>query len=86
MRVDYEELPAVFDVEEAIKAPSFKKDGPNYYVYEGHHCRRIRFGDVEKGFAAADHIIGQRYEFLADRARAGGDHRLHREAGGERTG
>ena len=62
VRVDYEELPAVFDVEEAIKAPSFKKDGPNYFVYEGHHCRRIRFGDVEKGFAAADHVIEQRYE------------------------
>ncbi len=62
VRVDYEDLPAVFDVEEAIKAPSFKKDGPNYFVYEGHHCRRIRFGDVEKGFAAADHIIEQRYE------------------------
>jgi CO/xanthine dehydrogenase Mo-binding subunit len=62
VRVHYEELPAVFDVEEAIKAPSFKKDGPNYYVYEGHHCRRIRFGDVERGFAEADHIVEHRYE------------------------
>jgi CO/xanthine dehydrogenase Mo-binding subunit len=62
VRVDYEELPAVFDVEEAIEAPPFKKEGPNYFVYEGHHCRRIRFGDVEKGFAQADHLIEQRYE------------------------
>ena len=62
VRVDYEDLPAVFDVEEAIEAAPFKKEGPNYFVYEGHHCRRIRFGDVEKGFAQADHIIEERYE------------------------
>ena len=62
VRVDYEELPAVFDVEEAIEAAPFKKEGPNYFVYEGHHCRRIRFGDVEKGFAQADHVVEQRYK------------------------
>ena len=31
--VRYEDLPAVFDVEEAMTAPPFKKDGPNYFVY-----------------------------------------------------
>ncbi|BCH21445.1 xanthine dehydrogenase family protein molybdopterin-binding subunit [Mesorhizobium sp. L-8-3] len=60
--VDYEDLPAVLDVEEAMVAPPFKQHGTNYFVYEGHNCRRIRFGDVDKGFAAADHIIEHRYE------------------------
>ena len=59
--VDYEDLPAVFDVEEAMTAPNFKKHGTNYFVYEGHNCRRIRFGDVDKAFASADHIIEHRY-------------------------
>src|SRR4029079_1512717 len=60
--VEYEDLPAVFDVEEAMTSTPFTKHGTNYFVYEGHNCRRIRFGDVDKGFAAADHIIEQRYE------------------------
>ena len=62
--VKYEDLAAVFDVEEALdpKLKSFKKHGTNYFVYEGHHCRRIRFGDVDAGFKSADRIIEHRYE------------------------
>jgi len=62
--VDYEDLPAVFDVEEALRpeTPAIKPHGKNHFVYEGHHCRRIRFGDVEKGFAAADRIFEHRYQ------------------------
>lgn len=62
--VKYEELPALFDVEEALnpKLKSFKKHGTNYFEYEGHNCRRIRFGDVEAGFKKADRIIEHRYE------------------------
>ena len=43
-QLDLEELPAVFDVEEALKpdAPIVTHWGTNYFVYEGHHCRRIR--------------------------------------------
>jgi CO/xanthine dehydrogenase Mo-binding subunit len=64
VRVDYEDLPAVFDVEEALAegAPVIKPHGTNYFVYEGHHCRRIRFGDVEAGFAQADHVFEWRYQ------------------------
>jgi CO/xanthine dehydrogenase Mo-binding subunit len=64
VRLDLEELPAVFDVEEALKpgAPVLKPWGTNYFVYEGYHCRRVRFGDVEKGFAEADYIVEGCYE------------------------
>jgi CO/xanthine dehydrogenase Mo-binding subunit len=64
VRLDLEELPAVFDVEEALKpdAPILKEWGTNYFIYEGHHCRRIRFGDIDKGFQEADFIIEDRYQ------------------------
>jgi CO/xanthine dehydrogenase Mo-binding subunit len=64
VRLDLEELPAVLDVEEALKpgAPILKEWGTNYFVYEGHHCRRVRFGDVEKGFSEADFIVEDRYQ------------------------
>jgi CO/xanthine dehydrogenase Mo-binding subunit len=64
VRLDLEELPAVFDVEEALApgAPVLKDWGTNYFVYEGHHCRRVRFGDVERGFAEADAIVEGRYD------------------------
>ena len=62
--LDLEELPAVFDVEEALKpgAPILKPWGTNYFVYEGHHCRRVRFGNVEEAFAKADYIVEGCYE------------------------
>ena len=64
VKLDLEELPAVFDVEEALKpgAPIFKDWGTNYFVYEGHHCRRVRLGDVDKAFAEADYIVEGRYQ------------------------
>lgn len=63
VNVSYTELPAVLDVEEALSpdAPVIKQAGTNYFVYEGHHARRIRFGDVEQGFAEADHVFEWRY-------------------------
>ena len=78
--VDYEDLPAVFDVEEAMTSTPFKQHGTNYFVYEGHNCRRIRFGDVDKAFAAADHLIEHRYEFSAHRTCAHRADGLHGEA------
>jgi CO/xanthine dehydrogenase Mo-binding subunit len=62
--VDYTDLPAVLDVEQALAddAPIIKQAGTNHFVYEGHHCRRVRFGDVERGFAEADRIIQGRYD------------------------
>ena len=59
VRLDLEALPAVFDVEEALRpdAPVVTHWGNNTFMYEGHPCRRVRFGDVEAAFAAADHIV-----------------------------
>jgi CO/xanthine dehydrogenase Mo-binding subunit len=64
VRVDYEDLPAVFDVEGALAegAPAIKPHGKNHFVYEGHHCRRIRFGDVDAAFAQADHAFEWSYQ------------------------
>ena len=64
VRVDYEDLPVVLDVEEALAegTPAIKPHGTNYFVYEGHHCRRIRFGDVDAAFAQADHVFEWRYQ------------------------
>ncbi len=69
VRVDIEELPAVFDVEEALKpgAPIVTDWGTNYFVYDYEYglknpCRKVRFGDVEKAFAAADYIVEERYD------------------------
>jgi CO/xanthine dehydrogenase Mo-binding subunit len=65
VKVAYEVLPAVLDVEEALKpgAPLVNEfHGRNWFTYEGHHCRRVRYGDVAKGFAMADHVIEERYQ------------------------
>jgi CO/xanthine dehydrogenase Mo-binding subunit len=59
VHLDLEELPAVFDVEEALKpgAPIVTAWGSNAFMYEGHPCRRVRYGDVEAAFTRADHIV-----------------------------
>jgi CO/xanthine dehydrogenase Mo-binding subunit len=59
VRLDLEELPAVFDVEEALKpdAPIVTHWGNNTFMYEGHPCRRVRFGDVDRAFEQADYIV-----------------------------
>ncbi len=65
VKIEYEELPAVFDVEEALKpgAPLVNEyHGQNFFKYEGHHCRRVRHGNVETAFATADHILEARYQ------------------------
>jgi CO/xanthine dehydrogenase Mo-binding subunit len=59
VRLELEELPAVFDVEEALRpdSPIVTHWGNNTFMYEGHPCRRVRLGDVDAAFAGADHIV-----------------------------
>jgi CO/xanthine dehydrogenase Mo-binding subunit len=66
IRVDYDPLPAVFDVEESLKpgAPVVNETYPhNYFEYhDKYDHQKLRFGDVEKGFAAADIVMEERYQ------------------------
>jgi len=60
IEVEYEELPAVFEIEEAMKpgAPQVHDHAKNNIGYEIHHA----VGDVEKGFEGADYIREDRFE------------------------
>ena len=53
-------------MEEAIagEAPALTAHWPrNHYIYpDDHAAAQIRFGDVEKAFAEADHIVEDRYQ------------------------
>jgi len=66
VRVDYEPLPAVFDVEEAIApgAPTVCPPYPqNKFVYHGKYDhQKLRYGDVEAAFRQADHVVAGRYQ------------------------
>ena len=60
IKVDYEELPGVFDAEEAMKegAPQVHDYVKNNQSWEFH----MDFGDVEKGFREADLVHEDRFE------------------------
>jgi CO/xanthine dehydrogenase Mo-binding subunit len=66
VRVDYEQLTPVFDVEEALKpgAPVVNETYPkNTFEYHGKYDhQKLRFGDVEAAFRQADHVLEQRYQ------------------------
>ncbi len=58
--VEYQELPAVFDPEEAMSegAPQIHEGAPNNIAVRP----MFEFGDLEKGFAEADHVFEGIYE------------------------
>jgi len=66
VRVEWDPLPHVLDVEEAIKpgAPVVLDIYPNNkFVYHGKYDhQKLRFGDVEAAFRGADHIVEGRYQ------------------------
>lgn len=66
IRVDYEPLAAVFDVEEALKPGAVVVNDVyphNCFEYhERYDHQKLRFGDVERAFARADHVLEQRYQ------------------------
>ncbi len=66
VRVSYDQLPAVFDVEEALKpgAPSVNATYPkNTFEYYGKYDhQKLRYGEIEAGFAQADVVLEDRYQ------------------------
>jgi xanthine dehydrogenase molybdenum-binding subunit len=58
--VEYEELPAVFNPEEAVKdgAPQLHENAPNNIA----KAPSFAYGDLEAGFAEADHVFEGTYE------------------------
>ena len=66
VRVDYEVLPHVLDVEEALApgAPSVNEEYPNnsFDYHERYDHQKLRFGDVEAAFRRADHIVEANYQ------------------------
>ncbi|MDK3074640.1 molybdopterin-dependent oxidoreductase [Sedimentitalea sp. JM2-8] len=66
VEVDWEVLPHVFDVEEAIKpgAPAVLEIYPNNtFVYHGKYDhQKLRYGEADRALAEADHVIEGRYQ------------------------
>jgi len=66
VRVDYEVLPHVLDPEASLKpdAPVVNEIYPNntFDYHDLYDHQKLRFGDVEKGFAEADHIVEGEYQ------------------------
>jgi len=66
VRVDYEVLPHVLDPEASLKpdAPVVNEVYPNntFDYHDLYDHQKLRFGDVEKGFAEADHIVEGEYQ------------------------
>lgn len=66
VRVEWEVLPHVLDVEEAIRpgAPTVLDIYPgNRFVYHGKYDhQKLRYGDVEAALRTADHVIEGRYQ------------------------
>ena len=69
IEVEYEELPAILDMGESLDNPTLIHDEPEYVDFAESDASRnlaahihIDIGDVEKGFAEADHIFEHEYE------------------------
>ena len=66
VRVEWEVLPHVLDVEEALKpgAPSVNPAYPkNAFVYHGKYDhQKLRYGDLDRALAQADHVVEGRYQ------------------------
>lgn len=66
VRVDYEVLPHVLDPEASLKpdAPVVNEVYPNntFDYHDLYDHQKLRFGDVEKGFSEADHIVEGEYQ------------------------
>ena len=61
--LDIEAQEPVLDLEYAIspEAPAIKKWGNNTFMYDGYTHRKLRYGDIDAGFAQADYIVEGTY-------------------------
>ncbi|MGF1553362.1 MAG: xanthine dehydrogenase family protein molybdopterin-binding subunit, partial [Paracoccaceae bacterium] len=66
VRVDWEPLPHVLDVEAALApdAPVVNEEYPNntFDYHDRYDHQKLRFGDVAAGFDASDHIVEAEYQ------------------------
>ncbi|HTU52798.1 MAG TPA: molybdopterin cofactor-binding domain-containing protein [Acetobacteraceae bacterium] len=64
VRVDYEDLPAVLDVETAILpgTPAIKPHGSNVFIYDGRDHFHVHCGDAEAAFRQADYVLEHTYQ------------------------
>ncbi|MEO8167755.1 MAG: molybdopterin cofactor-binding domain-containing protein, partial [bacterium] len=64
IEVEYEPLPVISDPEEAMQlhAPRLHEDSPEYGFTNTFVHHKVRKGDVDKGFAAADFIIDRKFK------------------------
>jgi len=66
VRVSYDQLPAVYDVEEAMKpgAPSVNAAYPKntFEYYNKYDHQKLRYGDADAAFAQADVVLDERYQ------------------------
>ena len=60
IRVEYEELPALYDVDEAMQpgAPVIHEHKDSNIAFELHR----KYGDPDRGFAESDHVFEDRFE------------------------
>lgn len=63
VRMELEELPPVLDPVEAMKpdAPLVRPEGNTWIFDDVIPCRKVRVGDIEKGFEEADFIVESDY-------------------------
>ena len=89
VRIDYEPLPAVFDVEDALKpgAPVVNETYPkNAFIYHDvYDHQKLRFGDADARPRRRRPRARAALPDVADRARADRDQRLDRGARHQRT-
>ena len=88
VRISYDQLPAVYDVEEAIKpgAPSINPAYPKntFEYYNKYDHQKLRYGDVDAGLRTGGHRVRGAIPDVADRARPHRDQRLDRSTGHQR--
>ncbi len=62
VEVEYEELPGVFEVEDAIAEDAPKVHGDKKDNIIEHSYHKLYYGEVEKGFAEADTVLKRSYK------------------------